>query len=111
MLAPGNAGALDQLEPTQPVGIPSSFELVEPGQLVLADGDDQLTRLRMDDAVCIAERPQHGGTAGAEPRLERTRLVIDSRVYHAAIVPTLMGGNPRFLFEHNDPNAGPAGSD
>src|SRR5207249_6318795 len=56
----------------------------------------------MDDAVCIAERPQHGGPAGAEPRLERARLVIDARVNHAAVVPALMGGNPRFLFEHND---------
>src|SRR5947208_15031403 len=63
----------------------------------------------MDDAVRIAERPQQGRPAGAEPRLERTRLVIDSRVNHAAVVPALMEGNPRFLFEHNDPNAGPAG--
>ena len=66
----------------------------------LDHGDDQLARLRMGDAVGIAERPQQAGPAGAEPRLERTRLVIDSRVNHAAVVPALMGGNPRFLFEH-----------
>src|SRR5439155_25173646 len=110
-LDPGNAAALDHLEPTQPVGVASPLEIVEARELGLADRHDQLAGLRMRDAMGIAERPQLGGTANAESGFERTRLVIDPRVNHTAVVPALVGGNLRFLFEHEDSSAGLAVDD
>src|SRR5439155_1145120 len=66
----------------------------------------QVTTRRAVMLDCVVRTLQLPGSLNAEPGFEGTRLVIDPRVNHTAVVPALVGGNLRFLFEHEDSNAG-----
>ena len=65
--------------------------------------DDQLAALLVRDAVLATEPLHLANAVDGEPRLERSRGVVEARVEHAAVVATLMLADLRFLLEDDDP--------
>src|SRR5205823_10480460 len=55
------------LQAAQSVRLAALLEGVQPAELALAHGDDQLPRLRMSNAVLVAVDTQERGPADAEP--------------------------------------------
>ena len=93
------------VEPPQagdPVRMPTALELVEPRQLVVARGDDDLAAALGRDAALVAVLVQQPRALDAQPRLERAGRVVDAGVDHAAVAPRLVHPDLAFLLENAD---------
>ena len=97
----------DQLDVRHAVRERAAVQLVEPRQLVLAGGDDDLAAAQHRDAALVAVREQALRAGDAEPRLERAGGVVDPAVDDAARAPGLVGSDGRFLVEHRKPEPRP----
>ena len=99
------------VEPPQPrhaVGDPAPLELVEPGQLVLAERDDQLPARVVADPALLAVGAQLAHPLDAQPRLERAGHVVDPGVDDARVVAGLVRADAVLALEHDDPPPGVA---
>ncbi len=83
-------------------------QALQPVDLNRVGRDDQLAAFLERDVGLAAEGLDHGAALAAEPRLQRSRGIIDAGMDHARIVAGLMPGKARLLFQHQDPGFGPA---
>ena len=86
----------------QAVGRPLLFQFVQGGDLVLPGGHHQLAAGLVGDPVLPAEAVQGFAAGDAVPGLQRTGLVIEPGMDHAAVVAGLVGGQSVFGLEHDD---------
>ena len=96
----------DPLQPRGAVGAAAALELVEPGQLLGASGDDHLPVAPGLDPALGAVDVEGGGALDAEARLQRARPVVDAGVDDPARVAALVAGRPRLPLQHRDPRPG-----
>src|SRR5437667_7688856 len=80
-------------------------QVVEAGELVLVDGDDDLAALLVRDAVLVAVRVELTAALHAEARLQRARRVVDAGVDDTAVVTRLVARRARLLLEHEHAQA------
>ena len=86
----------------QSVGPTFGLDRVQRGNFAQPRGHDQLAAFLVDDAVLVAEAVK-GFTAGhAVLGLERSRLVVQAGMDHAAVVAGLVGGQLAFGLEDDD---------
>jgi len=83
-------------------------ERSQPAELRGVDGDDQLARMVDRDAVCLREGLDLGLPLATQSSLERSRLVVQPGVEHAAVVTRLVGRELGLLLQDRDPERGPA---
>src|SRR5579859_4234567 len=101
----------DQPQTRQPVGLSALAQFFQPGQFVFACGDDDFSTHVVRNAMLAAELHHCGGSRHAQPRLQRTGLVVDAGVNYAAVVPALVAGNSTFLLQHQQALAREAAGD
>jgi hypothetical protein len=89
-------------QPVQPVGEATALELIEPRQLLLLGGHDQLAAALVGDALLVAEPVDLAGALHAEARLERAGLVVEAGVDDPAVVPALVSGNAVLRLQDGD---------
>jgi hypothetical protein len=92
------------VEPAQPrhaVLTAAALELVEPGELAVVAGHDQLAAPLERDAVLLAVRVQLARALHAQACLQRPRRVVDPRVHDAAVVPGLVLRDGALALEHH----------
>ena len=92
-----------------PVGLAAALELIEPGKLTLVGGDDQLAVLARLDSPLAAIGVEQAGPLDTEPRLERSRRVVDARVDHPAGMGGLVGRQPVLALQHAEAGFGVPG--
>jgi hypothetical protein len=98
-------------EPAQaghPVGGAAALELVEAGELLLVEGDDELAVAAGGDPADVAVLVQPAGAVDAQAGLERAGLVVDARVDDAAVVARLVEADDVLALEHAEGAAGMA---
>jgi len=86
--------------PLEAVGLTPALELLEPGDLLLARGHDDLAAPSAVDPVLIAEPVERLAALDAQPGLHRVGPVVQARVNHAAVAATLVGGEVVFGLQH-----------
>src|SRR5579872_128133 len=101
----------DQPQTRQPVGLSALAQFFQPRQLDFSCGDDDLPAHVVGHAMLAAELHHRGGSGDAQPSLQRSGLVVDAGVDHAAIVPALVAGNTTFLLQHQQALAWEAARD
>ena len=92
---------LEAAQPGHPVLAAAALQLVQPGQLALVAGDDQLAAPLERDAALPAVLVQLARALDAEPRLQRPGRVVDPRVDDAAVVPRLVLRHGVLALEHD----------
>src|SRR5689334_15838333 len=73
--------------------------------------DDDLAAAIDRHTALAAERDQLLAAGPAQPRPQRSGLVVKARMNNAAVVPGLMARDRGFLLDHRDPRARPAPQD
>jgi len=76
--------AVDPFQAGDPVGFTAALQLVQPRKLGFVGGDDQLAAGMEGNPALLAVVAQLPRSLDAEPRLQRTRLVVDAGVHDAA---------------------------
>ena len=84
------------------VRVPAPLELVEARQLLGLGGDDHLAAALGADPALVAVVVELARALDAEPRLQRSRAVVDPGVDHAAGMAGLVGRDPLLALEHRD---------
>ena len=85
--------------PGTPLAARPALELVERGQLVAAQRDDQLADPPHVDRVGLAVGVHPRGALDAQPRLQRARRVVDPAVDDAGVVRALVRRGRRLALE------------
>src|SRR6185437_7188136 len=80
----------DDLEPGHPVRLGPRAQRVEPAELVVRHGDDELPAALERDRVTLAVRLELGLARTAQSGLERARRVVQAGVDDAAVVAGLV---------------------
>src|SRR5262249_2472430 len=83
----------------------ATFEFLKGREFALISGNDELPAAIVRDAVLLAEAVHEFAAFGAVLRLGRTRLVIETGVNHAAVVPGLVLGDVLFGFDYRNRSA------
>jgi len=89
-LALADTGGVEQLEALHAIGLSAFPQGVEPRQLAGFGRDDQFPDSTVLDAFLVAVLPRELSPLDAEPRLERTRRIVDARMDDAAVVSRLV---------------------
>src|SRR4051812_7194672 len=87
------------LQPRHSVRSPSTFKVIEPGQLGRGGGDDDLAATLVRDPTLLAELVQLARAINTQLRLERARCIVDAGVHHAGVVPRLVKADLGFSLE------------
>ena len=82
------------------------MELLEPWQLFLLGGHDDLAATLVGYFLLVAVRSELSASGGAQPRLQRARRVVDPGMDDAAVVPRLVSGDPILLLEYQHAEIG-----
>ena len=88
-------------EPGEPVRLAAAPELLEPVELAVVDGDDELPELRILDPVLVGEGDQQLPTFAAKPGLQRAGRVVQTRVDDTRVSSALVSGVRRLLVHHH----------
>src|SRR5262249_46165814 len=97
-LAGGDLGPGEPPRPP-PARLRAAAGLAEPLELGTLDGDDQLAAALVWNPAAGAVLVELARAFDAEPRLQRSGLVVDAGVDHAAVVRALVSGYPRLALE------------
>ena len=92
-------------QPAHAVLAPAPLELAETAQLALVARHDQLAAALVGDGVLLAVGVHLPRPGDAQPGLERTGLVVDAGVDHAAVGAALTAGHVRSALEHDGARA------
>src|SRR6202522_78204 len=87
----------DEAKSAQPVSFAAPPQFFETRQLGFAGGDDDLAAPFMRNAVLAAKFHHGRGSGHAQPRLQRSRLVVDPGVDDTAVVSALVAGDAVFF--------------
>ena len=88
-------------QPSKAIGQASAMKFLEPGDLRLGGGDDNLSATLVGDAVILA-KPIHGVAAfGAKSGFEGARFVIQAGMNDAAVMARLVCADAVFGFQHD----------
>ena len=102
----GDARPLDPGETRHAVGRGRDLQRVEPTDLRLVDGDDQLAALLVRQLALPAVIPQQLTAAGAQDGLEAAGLVVDAGVHDPGVVAGLVSAETVLLLEDVDGEPG-----
>ena len=94
---------LQQPQSDETVGLSPLQQFLEPWNLFFAGGHDDLATDFMLQVVFAAKFHHGGGSLDAKLCLQRSRLVVNAGVNHAAVVSALMTGNSVFFFDQQQP--------
>lgn len=92
-------------DPRQPIGFAAALEFLQPGQLLLPGGDDDLAAPFVGDVVLPAKAVHRLAPLDAQARLGAVRFVVKPGVDHAAVVSGLVGGQAVLGFQHGHGHA------
>src|SRR3954471_15433537 len=106
-LDPPQLVTVDSPEAGYTVRMAAALELAEPSELALVGRHDDLATALCRDARRVAELVHQPCALHAQARLERTRLVVDPRVDHAAVPGCLRAAHIGPAFKHDDARARP----
>ena len=76
-------------------------ERIEARHLTLVGSDHELPALLVLNLPLQAERLQQRDATHAQSRLQRTRRVVETGMYHPGVVTGLMPGQCAFLLQHH----------
>src|SRR2546426_943274 len=93
------------LPDTQPVGQSSRVKIFQKGHLIWLGRHDDLAADLVLDPVLSAEVHHRAIAFPCQRGLQASRLIVDSRMDHSAIVARLMFRPFRLLFQHHDAGA------
>src|SRR5262249_15274486 len=96
-------GARDGPETVEAIGSATLVDGLQPRQLALVGRHDDLAAPLPPDAMGVAELLHEPPALDAEAGLQRAGLVVDARMDDAAVVPGLMGAEPRLLVDDDEP--------
>ena len=96
----------DLLEAGHLVGQGPLLERLQAAELDVVEGHDQLARALDGHAVGLAVGLQVGLALAAQPRLQRTRPVVEPGMEDAAVVAGLVGRDRGLLLEDDDAQVG-----
>ena len=100
------ARAVDHGDAGHAVGDRPLVDPLQPPELALLRGDDDLPALLVGDAALGAVGLEQPHPAAAQPRLQRPGLVVEPGVHDAAVAPGLVQRDRMLLLEHDDVRAG-----
>jgi hypothetical protein len=87
-------------QPRHTIRRATALELVQPSQLLVRRGHDQLAAARRRDAALLTVRVQLAGAGHAQLRLQRARGVVDALVDDARVVAGLVSGDAPLPLQH-----------
>ena len=90
---------LQQTQSDQAVGLSPLQQCVEAWDLIGAGGDDDFAADFVRQVVVAAKFHHGGGALDAKLCFQRSRLVVNAGVNHAAVVSALVAGNTVLLLD------------
>src|SRR5262249_59891116 len=95
-------GARDGPETVEAIGSATLVDGLQPRQLALVGRHDDLAAPLPPDAMGVAELLHEPPALDAEAGPQRARPVVGARMDDAAVVPGLMGADPRLLVDDDE---------
>ncbi len=103
-----SSGAVEPPQPRDVVRAGAALELVQPRELGVVDGHDELAAALVAHAVLVAELVQLAGAGDAQLGLQRAGRVVDAGVDDAGVVAGLVGGDAVLALEDHHGGVRPA---
>lgn len=98
----GDLVGADTAQARHRVGEAASFEIVQAGQFVGVEGNDELAAPLIRDGAGVAVLVHQPRTLDAQPGLQRPGLVVDAAVDHPGVVARLVLRGRGFAFQDHD---------